>query len=121
MCIRDRSVIGLETPNTHREMIYLSELLRSKEYDKSTSPLTLALGKDIAGRPTVADLARMPHLLVAGTTGSGKSVIGLEIPNTSREMIYLSELLRSKEYDKSTSPLTIALGKDCLLYTSRCV
>ena len=55
-------------------MIYLSELLRSKEYDKSASPLTLALGKDIGGRPVVADLARMPHLLVAGTTGSGKSV-----------------------------------------------
>ncbi len=55
-------------------MIFLSELLRSKEYDKSASVLTLALGKDIAGRPTVADLARMPHLLVAGTTGSGKSV-----------------------------------------------
>nr|WP_052107753.1 DNA translocase FtsK [Lysobacter daejeonensis] len=72
--IPGKSVIGLETPNTQREMIFLSELLRSKEYDKSTSPLTLALGKDIAGRPTVADLARMPHLLVAGTTGSGKSV-----------------------------------------------
>ena len=72
--IPGKSVIGLETPNTHREMIYLSELLRSKEYDKSGSPLTLALGKDIAGRPTVADLSRMPHLLVAGTTGSGKSV-----------------------------------------------
>lgn len=72
--IPGKSVIGLETPNTTREMIYLSELLRSKEYDKSGSPLTLALGKDIAGRPTVADLARMPHLLVAGTTGSGKSV-----------------------------------------------
>ncbi|MGH8031201.1 MAG: DNA translocase FtsK 4TM domain-containing protein, partial [Luteimonas sp.] len=72
--IPGKSVIGLETPNTYREMIYLSELLRSKEYDKSGSPLTLALGKDIAGRPTVADLARMPHLLVAGTTGSGKSV-----------------------------------------------
>jgi len=67
-------VVGLEIPNTTREMIFLSELLRSKEYDKSGSPLTLALGKDIAGRPTVADLARMPHLLVAGTTGSGKSV-----------------------------------------------
>jgi len=72
--IPGKSVIGLETPNTHREMIYLSELLRSKEYDKSPSPLTLALGKDIGGRPTVADLARMPHLLVAGTTGAGKSV-----------------------------------------------
>jgi S-DNA-T family DNA segregation ATPase FtsK/SpoIIIE len=72
--IPGKSVIGLEIPNVNREMIYLSELLRSKEYDKATSPLTLALGKDIAGRPTVADLARMPHLLVAGTTGSGKSV-----------------------------------------------
>ena len=72
--IPGKSVIGLEIPNSSREMIYLSELLRSKEYDKSASPLTLALGKDIAGRPTVADLARMPHLLVAGTTGSGKSV-----------------------------------------------
>lgn len=72
--IPGKSVIGLETPNTKREMIYLSELLRSKEYDKSSSALTLALGKDIAGKPIVADLARMPHLLVAGTTGSGKSV-----------------------------------------------
>ncbi|MET0893008.1 MAG: DNA translocase FtsK 4TM domain-containing protein, partial [Pseudoxanthomonas sp.] len=72
--IPGKSVIGLEIPNTSREMIYLSELLRSKEYDKSPSPLTIALGKDIAGRPTVADLQRMPHLLVAGTTGSGKSV-----------------------------------------------
>ncbi|KRG82967.1 cell division protein FtsK [Stenotrophomonas daejeonensis] len=72
--IPGKSVIGLEIPNVTREMIFLSELLRSKEYDKSASVLTLALGKDIAGRPTVADLARMPHLLVAGTTGSGKSV-----------------------------------------------
>ncbi|AAF84259.1 DNA translocase FtsK [Xylella fastidiosa] len=72
--IPGKSVIGLEIPNVNREMIFLSELLRSKEYDKSPSSLTLALGKNIAGRPTVADLARMPHLLVAGTTGSGKSV-----------------------------------------------
>jgi len=72
--IPGKSVVGLEIPNSKREMIFLSEMLRSKEYDKSPSPLTLALGKDIAGRPTVADLARMPHLLVAGTTGSGKSV-----------------------------------------------
>ncbi|MCK7593047.1 DNA translocase FtsK [Pseudomarimonas salicorniae] len=72
--IPGKSVIGLEIPNAHREMIYLSEILRSKEYDKVSSPLALALGKDIGGRPTVTDLGRMPHLLVAGTTGSGKSV-----------------------------------------------
>lgn len=72
--IPGKSVIGLEIPNANREIIYLSEILRSKEYDKISSPLALALGKDIGGRPTVVDLARMPHLLVAGTTGSGKSV-----------------------------------------------
>ena len=72
--IPGKSVIGIEIPNTSREMIYLSELLRSKEYDKSASVLTLALGKGISGQSVVADLARMPHLLVAGTTGSGKSV-----------------------------------------------
>ncbi|MCG6117487.1 MAG: DNA translocase FtsK 4TM domain-containing protein [Aquimonas sp.] len=72
--IPGKSVIGLEIPNANREIIFLSEILRSREYDKLGSPLALALGKDIGGRPTVVDLARMPHLLVAGTTGSGKSV-----------------------------------------------
>ncbi|MGQ0802005.1 MAG: DNA translocase FtsK [Pseudomarimonas sp.] len=72
--IPGKSVIGMEIPNANREMIFLSEILRSKEYDKVNSPLALALGKDIGGRPTVVDLGRMPHLLVAGTTGSGKSV-----------------------------------------------
>jgi len=72
--IPGKSVIGLEIPNASSEIIYLSEILRSKEYDKLASPLALALGKDISGRPSVVDLARMPHLLVAGTTGSGKSV-----------------------------------------------
>ncbi|MGD9583077.1 MAG: DNA translocase FtsK [Lysobacterales bacterium] len=72
--IAGKSVVGLEIPNTSREIVYLSEMLRSKEYDRVGSPLALALGKDIGGRPTVVDLARMPHLLVAGTTGSGKSV-----------------------------------------------
>ncbi|VAW85012.1 DNA translocase FtsK [hydrothermal vent metagenome] len=72
--IAGKTTIGLEIPNEHREMVYLSETLQSEAYDKMSSPLTLALGKDINGQPVVADLAKMPHLLVAGTTGSGKSV-----------------------------------------------
>jgi S-DNA-T family DNA segregation ATPase FtsK/SpoIIIE len=72
--IPGKSVVGLEIPNESRETVWLSEILRSREFDKATSPLTLALGKDISGRPVVADVGKMPHLLVAGTTGSGKSV-----------------------------------------------
>jgi S-DNA-T family DNA segregation ATPase FtsK/SpoIIIE len=72
--IPGKNVIGLEIPNTSREIVYLSEILRSDKYDTSKSPLSLALGKDIGGRPIVVDLQKMPHLLVAGTTGSGKSV-----------------------------------------------
>lgn len=72
--IPGKSVIGLEIPNESREMVRLCEILSSEAYEKSHSALTLVLGKDIAGQPTVADLAKMPHLLVAGTTGSGKSV-----------------------------------------------
>jgi S-DNA-T family DNA segregation ATPase FtsK/SpoIIIE len=72
--IPGKSVIGLEIPNSNREIVYLSEILRSERYDAVKSPLALALGKDIGGRPVVVDLQKMPHLLVAGTTGSGKSV-----------------------------------------------
>jgi len=72
--IPGKSTIGLEIPNENREIVRLSEIITSQEYEKASSPITLALGKDIAGNPVVVDLARMPHLLVAGTTGSGKSV-----------------------------------------------
>ena len=72
--IPGKSVVGIEIPNEKRQMVRLSEILSSEAYDRSSSPVTLALGHDIAGSPVVADLGRMPHLLVAGTTGSGKSV-----------------------------------------------
>ena len=72
--IPGKSCMGLEIPNPKRQVVRLSEILSSQVYADMGSPLTLALGKDIAGKPVVADLARMPHLLVAGTTGSGKSV-----------------------------------------------
>jgi S-DNA-T family DNA segregation ATPase FtsK/SpoIIIE len=72
--IAGKSVIGIEIPNQHREMVRISEVIGSQPYLTSASPLTLTLGNDIAGKPVVVDLAKMPHLLVAGTTGSGKSV-----------------------------------------------
>lgn len=72
--IPGKSVMGIEIPNEHREIVRLSEVIASEAYENSRSPLTMALGHDIAGEPVIADLARMPHLLVAGTTGSGKSV-----------------------------------------------
>ncbi len=72
--IPGRNVIGIELPNRHREVVYLREILSSAAFENSPAPLALALGKDIGGSPVIADLATMPHLLVAGTTGSGKSV-----------------------------------------------
>ncbi len=72
--IPGKSVVGLEIPNREREMVTLRELLVSAPFEKSKSLLTLAMGKDISGVPMVADLGKMPHALVAGTTGSGKSV-----------------------------------------------
>ena len=72
--IPGKSVMGLEVPNENRAMVFLGDVLASHEYQKMSSPLSFALGHDIAGDPVTADLAKMPHLLVAGTTGSGKSV-----------------------------------------------
>ena len=72
--IPGKSFVGLEIPNENRQIVTLGEILKSKAYEDLASPVTLALGKDIGGNSVVADLARMPHLLIAGTTGSGKSV-----------------------------------------------
>ena len=72
--IPGRNVIGIELPNHNRETVFLRELLGSHDYEKARAPLILALGKTIGGEPVMADLAKMPHLLIAGTTGSGKSV-----------------------------------------------
>jgi S-DNA-T family DNA segregation ATPase FtsK/SpoIIIE len=72
--IPGKTVIGLEIPNEHRELVALSDIVNAKDFQSSHSPLTLGLGKDIGGAPVVVDLGRMPHLLVAGTTGAGKSV-----------------------------------------------
>ena len=72
--VSGRNVIGIEVPNTRRETVFLSELLGSALWENQAGKLAIALGKDISGAPIVADLARMPHLLIAGTTGSGKSV-----------------------------------------------
>ncbi len=69
-----RNVIGIEIPNQVRQTVYMREMVSSKEYAKTQAKLPMILGKDISGKPVIADLARMPHLLVAGTTGSGKSV-----------------------------------------------
>ncbi len=68
------AVVGIEVPNRKRERVYLREILEAEEFSAEGSQLTIALGKDIAGRPVAADLARMPHLLIAGATGTGKSV-----------------------------------------------
>ncbi len=72
--IQGKSVIGLEIPNREREMVCLRDLIAARSFEKAKSKLTFAMGKDIAGNPVIADLGKMPHALVAGTTGSGKSV-----------------------------------------------
>ena len=103
-----KNVIGIELPNQHREMVSLSELLGSRAFEEGGAVLPLVLGKDIAGEPVIADLAPMPHLLIAGTTGSGKSV-GLNAmilsllyrlgPNECRMIMIDPKMLELKTYD----------------------
>lgn len=106
--IAGKSVIGIEIPNQHREMVRISEVIGSKPYLSSSSPLTLTLGNDIAGKPVVVDLAKMPHLLVAGTTGSGKSVgvnamimsiLLKSTPNQVRMLLVDPKMLELSIYD----------------------
>ena len=106
--IPGKSCMGLEIPNPRRQVVRLSDILGSQVYADMGSPLTLALGKDIAGKPVVADLARMPHLLVAGTTGSGKSVainamilslLYKATPNTVRLIMVDPKMLELSVYE----------------------
>ena len=106
--IPGKSCMGLEIPNPRRQVVRLSDILGSQVYADMGSPLTLALGKDIAGRPVVADLTRMPHLMVAGTTGSGKSVainamilslLYKATPNTVRLIMVDPKMLELSGYE----------------------
>ena len=106
--IPNKSYMGLEIPNPKRQVVRLSEILSSQVYADMASPLTLALGKDIAGKPIVADLARTPHLLVAGTTGSGKSVainamilslLYKATPNEARLILVDPKMLELSSYE----------------------
>ncbi len=103
-----RNVIGIELPNRKRETVALRELLASSDYENPNAALTLALGKDISGAPVFADLARMPHLLIAGTTGSGKSVaintmilslLYRHAPKTCRLILIDPKMLELSVYD----------------------
>ena len=86
--IPGRSVMGIELPNSNREKVFLKELLSSKSYEDCRFQLPLALGKDIGGEPFITNLAKMPHLLIAGTTGSGKSV-GINTMILSLSLIHI--------------------------------
>jgi S-DNA-T family DNA segregation ATPase FtsK/SpoIIIE len=93
--IPGKNVIGIEISNPQREWVYLKEILQSSVFQKSSSPLTIALGKDISGNPVVTDLRKMPHLLIAGSTGSGKSIflhcviLSLIYKNTPEQVRFL--------------------------------
>ena len=112
--IEGKSVIGLELPNAKREMVYLREIFEATAFQNSSSPIALGLGKDIAGNPVASDLAKMPHLLVAGTTGSGKSVA---INGMILSMLYkaTSEQLRFIFIDPKMLELSVYEGIPHLL------
>jgi DNA segregation ATPase FtsK/SpoIIIE, S-DNA-T family len=106
--IPGRNVLGIELPNQTRETVYLRELLAAPDYEKARAPLILALGKTIGGEPVMADLAKMPHLLIAGTTGSGKSValntmilslLYRMAPNQCRMIMIDPKMLELSTYD----------------------
>jgi S-DNA-T family DNA segregation ATPase FtsK/SpoIIIE len=106
--VQGRNAIGIELPNDHREKVYLRELLASKENTESIAKLPLCLGKTIGGEPVIVDLARMPHLLIAGTTGSGKSVaintmilslLYRLVPNQCRLIMVDPKMLELSVYD----------------------
>ena len=107
--IPGKSCMGLELPNPHRQMVRLTEILGSEAYQAVNSPLALALGKDIAGNPIVADLGKMPHLLVAGTTGSGKSVA---INAMILSLLYKSELRQVRLIMIDPKMLELSVYKD---------
>src|SRR4051812_47116680 len=107
--IPGKSCMGLEIPNPHRQIVRLSEILGSEAYHAVNSPLALALGKDIAGNPVVVDLGKMPHLLVAGTTGSGKSVA---INAMILSLLYKSELRQVRLIMIDPKMLELSVYKD---------
>jgi len=107
--IPGKSCMGLEIPNPHRQIVRLSEILGSEAYHALNSPLALALGKDIAGNPVVVDLAKMPHLLVAGTTGSGKSVA---INAMILSLLYKSDLRQVRMIMIDPKMLELSVYKD---------
>ncbi|AGF48505.1 S-DNA-T family DNA segregation ATPase FtsK/SpoIIIE [Candidatus Kinetoplastibacterium oncopeltii TCC290E] len=112
--IPGKNLMGLELPNINRQSVYLSEIISSSVYNLARSTLTMALGKDIAGNPVTADLARMPHLLVAGTTGSGKSV-GINAMLISLLYKYDSSIIRLILIDPKMLEMSVYEGIPHLL------
>jgi len=117
--IPGKNVIGIEISNPKREWVYLKEILQSSEFKKASSPLTLALGKDISGNPVVADLKKMPHLLIAGSTGSGKSIF---LHSVILSLIYKStpEKVRFLMIDPKRIELSVYEGVPYLLHPVVC-